>query len=258
MVEMPSLSLAGRTVLITGASSGLGEHLSRLAAKAGGRVALAARRTDRLEAICAEIAAEGGEAMAVALDVADEASTIACYDAIEARFGPVDSVLANAGMNSESPALDLDMDEFDRLMAVNVRGVFLTVREAARRMIAADSKTREHGRIAITSSITAYHISPGLAPYSASKAAVLQMGKVLARDWARKGISLNMILPGYIPTDINREWFETEHGKRQIAGWPRKRLMQETDLDALTLFVLSDAARGVTGAAFTIDDGQTL
>lgn len=258
MTELPSLSLAGRTVFITGASSGLGEHLARLCAAAGGRVALGARRTDRLQGIVAEIKAAGGTAMAVAIDVADEASTIAAYDAVEARLGPVDSVLANAGMNAEGPAIDLPVAEFDQLFAVNVRGVFLTVREAARRIMAADSAGREHGRIVITSSITARHISPGLAAYSASKAAVLQMGRVLARDWARKGISLNMILPGYIPTDINRAWFETDLGKRQINSWPRKRLMEESDLDAVTLFLLSDAARRVTGADFTLDDGQSL
>lgn len=258
MTDLPSLDLSGRTVFITGASSGLGEHLARLCAAAGGRVALGARRTDRLEAICQEINAAGGQSMPVAIDVADEVSTIAAYDAIAAQFGPVDSVLANAGMNAEGAGVDIAIDEFDRLMAINLRGVMLTVREGARRMIAAGSHEREHGRIAITSSITARHVTPGLAAYSASKAAVIQLGKVLASEWARKGISLNMILPGYIKTDINSDWFDTEAGALHVRTWPRRRLMKKTDLDAITLFLLSDAARAVTGAEFTIDDGQTL
>jgi NAD(P)-dependent dehydrogenase (short-subunit alcohol dehydrogenase family) len=252
------LSLEGRTLLLTGASSGIGAHFAQVAAAAGAHVVLGARRTDRLDDIVSEIRAKGGQAIAVAMDVADKASTVSAFDAAEAAFGPVDSVVANAGMTLETPFLDHSPDEFDQLMAVNLKGVFLTVQEAARRMMAAGSKTREHGRIVIVSSITAQAVEPGLAAYSASKAAVLQMGKVLAREWARQGINVNSILPGYIVTEINQDWFNTEGGQKQVMRFPRRRVMDIDALDPTLLYLCSDASRFVTGVGFTIDDGQSL
>lgn len=252
------VDLSERTVLVTGASSGLGVVFARALAASGAKVVLAARRVDRLEQLRDEIIAAGGQAAAVAMDVADEASTIAAYDAAEHAFGPVDSVIANAGVNSEGSALDLDMAEFDQVTAINLRGVFLTAREGARRMIAAGSAERQHGRIVIVSSITATDVAPGLAVYSATKAAVLQMGKVLARDWARRGVNVNMLLPGYIETELNRDFFASDAGERFVGKFPRKRLMTAEDLLPSMLYLASDAARAVTGAAFTIDDGQTL
>lgn len=133
------------------------------------------------------------------------ASVIGAYDAAEERFGTVDTVIANAGMNAEGSALEVGADELDRLFAVNVRGVFLTVREGARRMIASGSAERGDGRVTIVSSITAQSVDAGLSLYSASKAAVLQMGKVLARDWANEGINVNILCPGYIETEINSD-----------------------------------------------------
>jgi NAD(P)-dependent dehydrogenase (short-subunit alcohol dehydrogenase family) len=252
------LSLKGRTLLITGASSGIGAHFAGVAAAAGAKVVLGARRTDRLSDVVSDIKAKGGEAIAVAMDVADKASTIAAFDAAEAALGPVDSVIANAGMSIETPFLDHSSDEFDQLMAVNLRGVFLTVQEAGKRMMPAGSRTREHGRIVIISSITAETVEPGLAAYSASKAAVLQMGKVLAREWARQGINVNSVLPGYIVTEINGDWFKTEGGQKQVLRFPRKRVMDIDSLDPTLLYLASDASRFVTGVGFTIDDGQSL
>ena len=219
---------------------------------------LAARREGQLAALAAEIEAAGGRATAVAMDVADKESTKRAFDHAEAVFGPVDSVIANAGTNVEGLALDIDPDAIDRILSVNVRGVFLTVREGARRMIAAGSAERGHGRIVIISSVTADVVSPGSAPYSASKAAALQMGRVLARDWARRGINVNMICPGHITTGMNTDWFGTEGGRKQINSWPRRRVMPTDSLDAMLLYVASDASAAVTGSSFTIDDGQSL
>jgi NAD(P)-dependent dehydrogenase (short-subunit alcohol dehydrogenase family) len=252
------LSLKGRTLLITGASSGIGAHFAGIAAAAGANLVLGARRTGRLETLVADIKATGGAAIAVAMDVADKASTIAAFDAAEAAFGPVDSVIANAGMGSDVAFLEQSVDEFDQLMAVNLRGVFLTVQEGAKRMMAAGSRERQHGRIVIISSITAQTIDPGLAIYSASKAAVLQMGKVLAREWARHGINVNSVLPGYILTEINSEWFDSEGGQKQMMRFPRKRVMEIGALDPILLYLTSDASGAVTGTGFTIDDGQSL
>ncbi len=252
------MNLNNRTILVTGASSGLGRHFAKLFAANGANVVVAARRVQLLESLVTEIQAAGGKAFAVSMDVSDPASTQAAFDAAEAQYGAVDSVVANAGMNSEGMALDLGADELDALLSVNVKGVFLTAQEAAKRMIAAGSKEREHGRIVLISSITANAVTAGIAAYSASKAAVQQLGKVLAREWARSGISVNMVNPGYIATELNSDWFESEGGQKQIAKWPRKRLMEASDLDPVMLHLVSDAARRVTGSVFTIDDGQSL
>ncbi|AYJ85510.1 SDR family oxidoreductase (plasmid) [Sphingomonas paeninsulae] len=254
----PVFDLSGRVALVTGASSGLGERFAEILAASGAAVVLAARRTDRLEQTCAAIKAKGGRAIAVAMDVADEASTVAAYDAAEAAFGTVDTIIANAGMNSEGSILDLPVEEFDRVMAVNLRGVFLTAREGAKRLIASGSRESGRGRIVITASITAHKVEAGLAAYSGSKAGVLQMGKVMARDWIRQGINVNMICPGYIKTEINGEWFDTEAGAKQIAKFPRRRIMEQGELDTMLLYLASDASGGVTGTSFTIDDGQSL
>lgn len=254
----PVFDLSGRVALVTGASSGLGERFAKILAASGAAVVLAARRADLLERACAEIKAQGGRAIAVAMDVADEPSTIAAYDAAEAAFGPVDTVVANAGMNSTGSVLDLPVEEFDRVMAVNMRGVFLTAREGAKRLIANGSRETGRGRIVITASITAHKVAAGLAVYSGSKAGVLQLGKVMARDWIRQGINVNMICPGYIKTEINGEWFDTEGGAKQIATFPRRRIMEQNELDTMLLYLSSDASAGVTGTSFTIDDGQSL
>jgi NAD(P)-dependent dehydrogenase (short-subunit alcohol dehydrogenase family) len=254
----PVFDLSGRVALVTGASSGLGERFATILAASGAAVVLAARRTDRLEQACAAIKARGGRVIAVAMDVADEASTIAAYDAAEAAFGTVDTIVANAGMNSEGSVLDLPVDEFDRVMGVNLRGVFLTAREGAKRLIASGSRESGRGRVVITASITAHTIAPGLAVYSASKAGVVQLGKVMARDWVRQGINVNMICPGYIKTEINGDWFDTDGGARQIAKFPRRRVMAADELDTMLLYLASDASGGVTGTSFTIDDGQSL
>jgi len=253
-----SFDLAGRVALVTGASSGLGRRFARILAASGAKVALAARRVDRLAALAGEIAAAGGEAFPVAMDVTDEASIVAGFDAAQARLGLIDTVIANAGMNSRGLATEVGAEEFDAVMAINVRGVFLTAREGARRMIAAGSRESQGGRVILVASIGALKVLPGLTAYCTSKAAVLMMGKSLAREWANRGVNVNVICPGYIETELNAEWFAEDGGKKQVAGFPRRRLMAEEDLDAMVLYLASDASRAVTGSVFTLDDGQTL
>jgi NAD(P)-dependent dehydrogenase (short-subunit alcohol dehydrogenase family) len=206
----------------------------------------------------AEIRGAGGEALAIDMDVAEEASVIAGYDALEATFGPADTVYANAGMNLEGMALDIPVADFDRVFAVNTRGVFLTAREGARRMIKAGSKQSRRGRVVIMASMGARKVLPGLAAYCGSKAAADHLARGLAREWANQGINVNSVRPGYLETELNADWFHSEAGQKQVAGFPRRRLMTEGDLDALLLFLGSDASAGVTGSAFDIDDGQGL
>ena len=256
--SVAKIVLDGRVVLVTGASSGLGRQFAQVLAQRGGRVVLAARRLEALEDVRDRIRGAGGEAEAVALDVTDEASMAAAFDQAERVFAPVDSVIANAGINVEGLAIDLPIDAFEQVQAVNVRGTFLTVREAARRMIAAGAPQREHGRVVVIASIMGQVVRSGMSAYCASKAALLHLTRALAREWARQGISINAICPGFIPTDLNQEWFETSPGERLKASWPRKRLLAADDLDELLVYLASDAARRVTGSIFTIDDGQSL
>ena len=254
-MDVRSPSLVGRIALITGASSGIGAHLARLYVAAGARVVLAARRIDRLAALSAEL---GGAAHAVAMDVTDEASIIAGFDAAEAHFGTPDTVLANAGIAEAGRALDLPVEAVRRVIDTNFTAVYLTAREAARRMIRAGSKETGRGRIILTGSITAELTGEGDSAYAASKAGVVHLGRQFAREWARQGINVNTVQPGYILTEIDADWFATEGGQKQIARWPRRRLTPIEALDGPMLFFASDASAHVTGAHITVDDGQSL
>ncbi|ODS94240.1 MAG: short-chain dehydrogenase [Erythrobacter sp. SCN 62-14] len=247
-----SVDLTGRCALITGASSGLGARFGRILAANGARVALGARRVERLQTLADEI---GANAAAVQMDVGREADIIAGFDAAEAAFGTIDTVIANAGVDGAGMITAMSEAEIAHTLQVNLTGAILTAREGAKRMMAAGVTK---GRIVLIASITAFEASPGLVAYSASKAGVVQAARSMAREWARAGICVNTISPGYIRTAINADWFETEPGKRQIARFPRKRLMDEEGLDGPLLFLCSDAAEFVTGADFVLDDGQTL
>jgi len=248
-----SVDLSGRTALVTGASSGLGARFGRILAANGAKVALGARRKDRLEALADEIGVD--RAAAVTMDVAREADIVAGYDAAEAALGPIDTVIANAGVDGNGMATQVSEEEIEHTLAINLKGAILTAREGAKRMIANGTP---NGRVVMVASITAFGAAPGLVAYAASKAGVVQAGRVMAREWARAGICVNTISPGYIRTAINDEWFETEPGKKQIARFPKRRLMGEEGLDGPVLFLCSDAAEFVTGANFVLDDGQTL
>ncbi len=247
-----SFDLSGRNALVTGASSGLGARFGRLLAQSGANVSLAARRKDRLETLADEL---GENAAAISMDVAQEASIIAGFNAAEDAFGTVDTLVANAGIDGAGMATSITEEEIERVLSVNLKGAILTAREGAKRMIAAGT---QQGRIVITASITAFEPSPGLVAYAASKAGVVQAARSMAREWARAGICVNTISPGYIRTEINDDWFDTDPGKKQISRFPKRRLMGEEGLDAMVLFLSSDAAEFVTGADFVLDDGQTL
>lgn len=253
-----AFDLTGRVALVTGASSGLGASFARVLAEAGAKVVLAARRIDRLEAGVDAIRGQGGEALAVALDVTDEASTIAAYDAAEAAFGTVDTIVANAGIASDNAALHLTASHVDDLLAVNVRGAFLTATEGARRLVAAGSREREHGRVVIIGSITAERALPAASVYGATKAAARHMAKAFAREWARRGINVNVIQPGYFESEMTAEMVGSEAGQAYIASFPRARLRPASDLHAPLLFLCSDASLGITGTVITVDDGQSL
>ncbi|HEY9233906.1 MULTISPECIES: SDR family NAD(P)-dependent oxidoreductase [Phenylobacterium] len=250
--------LAGQVAVITGASGGLGAHFAEVLAAAGAKVALTARRLDMVEAEAGRIAGDGRQAMALKLDVADVAAIGPAFDEIETALGPINILVNNAGVGGEGLALDLTPEDWDRTFDVNVRGVFFCAQQAARRMIASAVAERGDARIVNIASIASHTVLPGLSAYCSSKASVAMMTRSLAREWARRGVAVNAICPGYIETDINSDWFKTEGGQKQLKGFPRRRLMEATDLDAALLMLCGPAARSITGSVITVDDGQSL
>ena len=248
--------LTGRICLITGASAGFGAHFARVAVREGARVVLGARRADRVAALAAELGA--GNALAVAMDVTDETATIAAYDAAEASFGPVDTVIANAGVSDPGRSTEVSATGLQSQFDTNILGVFLTAREGARRMMAAASREQGRGRIVLIGSMGAQVAFPGGAAYCASKAAVASLARSFAAEWVRKGVNINVIQPGFILTEMADVWFASEGGLAQIAGFPRRRLQPIESLDEPVVYFCSDAAGNTTGSVFTVDDGQSL
>jgi NAD(P)-dependent dehydrogenase (short-subunit alcohol dehydrogenase family) len=258
MTRMIDGPLSNHTAFITGASSGLGLRFAHLLSGAGARVALAARRIERLETAVEAIRAAGGQAVAVALDVTETEAIGPAMDRAQAALGPLSILVNNAGVSGDGAALSLPVDRFDQTFDVNMRAVFVAAREAAKRMI--DSGVAEAGqaRIVNIASIAGLTQLPGLTAYCASKAAVISLTQGLAREWARRHIAVNAIAPGYIETEINADWFATEGGKAQIEGFPRRRLMDADALDQALLLLAGPAARFITGTVIKVDDGQSL
>lgn len=249
-----AVDLTGKVALVTGASGGLGAHFARLLAANGAAVAVTARRVDKIQALADGINADGGRAIALALDVADAQAIAPAMDKVQAELGGLDILVNNAGVGGEGLALDISIEDFDQTFAVNVRGLFFAAREAAKRMIAAGVE----GRIVNIASIASHTVLPGLSAYCGSKAAVAMLTKSLAREWARKGIAVNALAPGYIETAINDAWWPTEGGQKQLKGFPRRRLMDAADLDEAFLLMAGPAASAMTGSLITVDDGQSL
>ncbi|MEQ9519884.1 MAG: SDR family NAD(P)-dependent oxidoreductase [Parvibaculum sp.] len=249
-----SQDLSGKVALVTGTTSGLGKRFAQILANAGASVVLTGRRIDRLEALTKEIEAMGVRALPVALDVTDIASIDACVAEVETEFGGIDILINNAGMNVQASAVDLTPEDFDRIMNTNMRGAFFMATRVGAKMIARG----EGGNIINVASIGAHTVLPGLATYCMSKAAVAMMTRSLAHEWARHKINVNAICPGFIETELNSEWFETEGGQKQIKSWPRRRLGLESDLDGMILLLAGKQGRLMTGSVITIDDGQSI
>lgn len=251
-------SLQGQVAVITGASGGLGAHFARVLAAEGAAVALTARRLDMVEALAGELAGQGHRAMALRLDVADPAAIGPAFDEVEAGLGPISILVNNAGVGGAGSALEMTLETFNQTFDVNVRGVYFAAQEAAKRMIASGVAEREAGRIVNIASVAAQTSLPGLSVYCASKAAVAMMTRGMAREWARRGISVNALGPGYVLTDINADWFDSEGGAAQLKRFPKRRLMEAADLDAALLMLAGPAAKAITGQLILVDDGQTL
>lgn len=248
-------ALRGRHVLVTGASSGLGEHFARLCARYGAAVTVGARRRDRLDALVDELARLGSpEARAVDLDVADENSVREAFAMLVANGPPLDIVVNNAGVAGGGVAIDLAVDGFDAVIGTNLRGAWLVSTAAARLW-------RDAGRpgvIVNIASILGSRVAGGVAPYAVSKAGVLQMTQALALEWARFGIRVNALAPGYIATEINAAFFATDAGEAMVKRIPMRRLGRPEDLDAAFLLLATDASAWMTGAMIPVDGGHLV
>lgn len=245
--------LAGKRVLVTGASSGLGENFARLAAGCGARVVIAARRMARLEALADELAALGAPQVTVLeMDVASEPSIEAAYAAIDASGGLLDVVVNNAGVSVGAYALKMATVDFDAQMAVNVRGAWLVAVHAARRW----KEAGRGGSIVNIASIQGERVMAAITPYSMSKAAVVHMTKSLALEWARFGIRVNAIEPGYIGTEMTGDMWDKEHGQALIGRIPMGRLGRPEELNGLLLLMATEAGSWMTGACVPVDGGH--
>lgn len=248
------MAIQDRVALVTGASSGLGAHFARMLAKEGASVVLAARRVAVLEALKAEIVAAGGKAEAVALDVNDEASVAAAFAELDAGGTALDIVVNNAGISRAEPAISMTAADWDSVVDTNLKGVFLVAQAAAQRM----REAKRGGSIVNVASILGHRVAGNVAAYAASKAGVVHLTEALALEWARYGIRVNALCPGYIETDLNRDFFESEQGLALIRRIPQRRLGAPSDLDGALLLLASDAGRYMTGSSLVVDGGHLV
>ncbi len=247
----------GKVALVTGASSGLGARFAKILAEAGAQVVLAARRVERLKELRAEIESNGGAAHLVALDVTDYASIKSAIAHAETEAGPIDILINNSGVSSTQRLVDVTPEDYRQVMDTNLQGAFFVAQEAAKRMIlrAKGDPTRQH-RIINIASVAGLRVLSQIGVYCMSKAGVVQMTKAMALEWGRHGINVNAICPGYIETEINREYFQSEGGQKLIDMLPRKRIGHPEDLDGLLLLLSADESRFINGAIITADDGM--
>jgi 3-oxoacyl-[acyl-carrier protein] reductase len=246
--------LHGKVALVTGASSGLGARFAEVLAENGASVVLVARRAGRLAELKARIRTSGGNAMAVEADVRDRAAMRAAFDSAEKSFGTVTILVNNAGVAHAGRAVELSEEEWRRILSTNLDAVFFAAQEAARRMLAAGSV----GAIVNIASVLGLNVDKGVVAYATAKAGVIQMTKALALELAFKGIRVNAIAPGWIVTEMNRDYLAGERGaalKREI---PMGRFGEPGDLDGPLLLLVSDAGRYVTGATIVADGGQVV
>ena len=245
--------LDGKVALVTGASSGLGARFAKTLSLGGAKVALAARRLDRLQALCDEIAAVGCDALPVTLDVNDPGAIKTAADIVESRLGPIDILVNNSGISVQRRLGDYSPADFDQVMNTNLRGAFFVAQDVGRRMV-----SRKSGRIINISSVAGLRAINQLAVYGMSKAGLIQMTRAMALEWGRHGVNVNAICPGYIETEINSDYWKSEGGQKLLSMLPRKRIGQSQDLDGVLLLLASDASTFLNGAVISADDGFSI
>jgi len=246
-----AIRLDGKTALVTGASSGLGRRFAQVLAEAGASVALAARRTDKLDALKREIEQSGGKACAVKMDVTDIAGVRAAVAAAESALGGIDILINNSGVSRQQRAVEVEEQDYDYVTDTNCKGAFFVAQAVGRSMIARKCP----GRIVNIASVAGLRVLAQLPTYCMSKAAVIHMTKALAHEWGRYNINVNAICPGYIETGINRDFWQTEGGKKVVSTLPRRRVGQPEDLDGLVLLLACEQSNFINGAVIAADDG---
>jgi len=256
------IDLSGRIALVTGASSGLGTQFAKILAQAGAEVVLAARRIERLEALQTEIEGRGGRAHVAELDVTDIASIRAAIATAEDAAGPIDILVNNSGVGLTQKLTDVRPEDYDFVMNTNTRGAFFVAQEVARRMIArARAGTPESfagGRIVNVASAAGLRAFGMIGVYAMSKAAVIHMTRAMAQEWARFGINVNALCPGYIDTEMNHAHWQTDAGRQLLQMLPRKRLGRPEDLDSALVMLCASQSHFVNGAVIAVDDGTSL
>jgi NAD(P)-dependent dehydrogenase (short-subunit alcohol dehydrogenase family) len=247
--------LSSSVALVTGSSRGLGRHFAQLLARSGARVAVSGRDPAALAAVCRDIETDGGRAMAVAMDVTSDTAVDAAFARIENELGPVTLLVNNAGIAGPSRrALEITPESFAEVLDTDLTGAFRVARRAARGMVEAGTP----GSIVNVASILGERVTVGVAPYEAAKAGLLHLTRALALEWARHGIRVNALAPGYIETDINRAFFATDAGQAMQRRIPMRRLGQFEDLDGPLMLLASDASRYMTGSVITVDGGHLV
>ena len=247
-----SLSMNGKVALVTGASSGLGEHFAHVLADAGAAVAVGARRVEKLEALVAAIEAKGGKAFAVAMDVTDNDSVSEALDAIEANLGIINVLINNAGVAASKHCGKVDESDWDFTMETNLKGAWRVANGVVKRLLAA----KQGGSIVNIASILGIRVGFGESNYCISKAGVLQMTKSMGLELGTKGIRVNALCPGYFKTEINDTFFDSEAGQAYIDKMPAKRLGELNELNVPLLLLASDAGSFMNGAAIPVDGGH--
>lgn len=247
--------LDGKVALVTGASRGLGRAMALGLAGAGADVALAARERGTLQPVAGEIERElGRQALPVPLDVADLEAIPAAVDAVLARFGRIDILINNAGMNIRKPTLDYTPEEWDTVLDTNLKGTFFLTQQVGRLMIAEGG-----GKILNVGSMTAFLGVPTVPAYTASKAALQQLTRMLAVEWAEHNIQVNAIAPGWISTDLTAPLKSNPDLEPRyrwvISRTPAGRFGEPEELAGAAVFLCSPAAGFITGQVLAIDGG---
>lgn len=252
---MSVFDFTGQKALVTGASSGLGAQFALALAEAGADVAIAARRVEKLEEVASQIRALGKQALVLPMDVTDEASIEAAFAQIKENWGNLDIVVNNAGTSVIKPAEEMTLEEWQKVIAVNQTGVFLTAKHAARLM-----KEKNYGRIISTASIYGHvgNIAFPVVNYHASKAAVINMTRALAAEWAKYGITVNAIGPGFFESEMTAGSINTSEFQQYLkASCPMGRIGQKGELNSALLFLAAKASSYVTGQTVFVDGGWT-
>ncbi len=247
--------LTGKVALVTGASKGIGKAIAELYAQAGAKVVVSSRKQDAVDAVAAEIKSKGGDALAVTCNVGDASDIQKLIDATLASFGTIDILVNNAAANpSFGPVVETSESSFDKIMAVNVKGPF----ELAKKVYPI-LKAKKNGSVINISSVGGLRPEPGLGIYSMSKAALISLTKVMAKEWGDDNIRVNVICPGLIKTKFSEAlWSNEKIMHTMMKMLPIKRVGTPEEIAALALYLASDASSYSTGSVFTADGGFTI